>query len=134
LAWPTILSLILLALNDGWFKHSDAPGWFTGKLSDFAGSFALPVVLVSLIELARRDFSSAVLVRVVSIAVGALFAAMKLVPAVRSVVGRAWGTLLLRPAHPVRVAADPWDLVALVSCVVVPWFVSSRSESLVRVG
>lgn len=57
----TLAALATLALNDHLLKRV-CPGWFTGKLSDFAGVLLLPVFLHALCELAaarawRRPFS-----------------------------------------------------------------------------
>ena len=45
-----IVSLGLLAFNDGWLK-GNGPSWLSGKLSDFAGLFFAPILLLVLIEL-----------------------------------------------------------------------------------
>jgi hypothetical protein len=39
-----IISLLLLAINDHYLKY-EYPGWFTGKLSDFAGIYVLTYLL-----------------------------------------------------------------------------------------
>lgn len=48
-----LTSLFLLMLNDGLLK-SRWPSWFTGKLSDFAGLFLAPILLLVLVELVPR--------------------------------------------------------------------------------
>lgn len=48
-----IAAIALLVLNDRLFKHR-WPGWLTGKLSDLAGVFLLPLVLLTLLEVGRR--------------------------------------------------------------------------------
>jgi hypothetical protein len=47
----TLAALCTLALNDHVLKQA-CPGWWTGKLSDFAGVVLLPVFLHALLELA----------------------------------------------------------------------------------
>lgn len=42
-----LLGLVVLVLNDHYFKLA-YPNWFTGKVSDFAGLFILPIFLSSL--------------------------------------------------------------------------------------
>ena len=42
-----IISLLLLAINDHYLKY-EYPGWFTGKLSDFVGIYALGYLLYRL--------------------------------------------------------------------------------------
>jgi hypothetical protein len=59
----TLTALFVLALNDQVLKHA-CPGWWTGKLSDFAGLVLLPVFLHALLELAaahlgRKPFDAA---------------------------------------------------------------------------
>lgn len=52
----TLTALFTLALNDHVLKHV-CPGWWTGKLSDFAGVVLLPVFAHALLELvATRVF------------------------------------------------------------------------------
>src|SRR5687768_980006 len=47
----TLVSVLVLVLNDHYLKAA-FPSALTGKLSDFAGMFAAPLVLYSAIELA----------------------------------------------------------------------------------
>ncbi len=44
------LSLFVLIVNDHWLKHAH-PGWWSGKLSDFAAVLILPLFLQALFEL-----------------------------------------------------------------------------------
>lgn len=44
-----LLGLLVLVLNDHYFKLA-YPTWFTGKISDFAGLFVLPILLSSISE------------------------------------------------------------------------------------
>ena len=47
---PYVVAVGLLAVNDGALK-AWSPSWVTGKLSDFAGLFFAPVLLLMLVEL-----------------------------------------------------------------------------------
>ena len=46
LAWPFLIALLALLLNDGVLKYA-YPGWLTGKLSDFAGLFVVAGLLLA---------------------------------------------------------------------------------------
>src|SRR3954454_11223074 len=102
----------VLILNDHlWKGGALLPGWLTGKLSDFAGLFFFPLLLVALVQglahLARRPIppSGRVWLGVAATAgTGVVFAAIKLVPRTH-----AW--------LPWFVVADSTDLVALVALV-----------------
>lgn len=48
-----LLAVTLLVLNDIWLKP-EFGGWWTGKLSDFAGLYAFPLLLTALVPRARR--------------------------------------------------------------------------------
>lgn len=48
-----LVGLVVLVLNDHYFK-SACPNWFTGKVSDFAGLFILPIFLTSLSDKSIR--------------------------------------------------------------------------------
>ena len=129
MAWPTLATLLLLAVNDFALKGSAAPRWLTGKMSDFTGLFALPIVIVSIAELVGgRVMRWSATLWVVGF-ISSLFAAMKTNQTVARLVGDVWSVILLRPAHPVRIAADRSDLAALVACVAVPFFVNSRKPA-----
>lgn len=55
LSWPCLISLLVLVVNDHLLKGSGLlPGWLTGKLSDVAGLFFFPLLLVALLHLAGR--------------------------------------------------------------------------------
>lgn len=49
LKWPFLVSVLILVINDGFLK-SNYPGFITGKLSDFAGLFFAPILLLSILE------------------------------------------------------------------------------------
>jgi hypothetical protein len=98
-------ALLVLWLNDHWLKSADlAPGWFTGKLSDFAGLLVAPVLLVALSGAERRHTRALCFG-----AVAGGFAAINLWPSaaraaeqLASVIGLSW-----------RLWCDPTDLLAL---------------------
>lgn len=45
-SWPSVSAIVLMAVNDHYLKHRFG-NWWTGKLSDFAGLFVLPLVLTA---------------------------------------------------------------------------------------
>jgi len=49
-----LLGLVILILNDHYFKLA-YPNWFTGKVSDFAGLFILPIFLSTVSEKSIRS-------------------------------------------------------------------------------
>jgi hypothetical protein len=113
--------LLVLAFNDWVLKGSSAPVWLTGKLSDFAGLFAFPLVVT-----AASDLASAALARLgvawdftlrrwklaTTIALTAIvFAAMKLSPVVGSWVEALWSGLVPGDS---AIYPDRSDVIALV--------------------
>jgi hypothetical protein len=76
----------------------------TGKLSDFAGLFFFPILLVTIARPGRTVRPAA---KVASLLTGIVFATVKLVPAANDFVARHWGAMTL----------DPSDLMALPACV-----------------
>jgi hypothetical protein len=98
-------ALALLVGNDHVLKHAGLlPGWLTGKLSDFAFLIVAPVLLGALLPVGLR------LRRALAVlAVGGLFAAAKLSPAVSDALVRA----LRHAGIAWRLWPDPTDLVAL---------------------
>jgi hypothetical protein len=102
-AW--LVALALLIANDRWLKYADlAPSWLTGKLSDLAGMVVAPVLLAVLLGVRRRGGLLAC-----HVAVGLVFAAIKLSPGCASVWSSAMGLL----GHPWTIVCDPTDLLAL---------------------
>nr|MDQ3370818.1 hypothetical protein [Myxococcota bacterium] len=114
-----LLVLAILIVNDWVLKPTELPRWLTGKLSDFAGLAVFPLVATAALDLVLAgvarlgvavDFTLRRWKLAVMIALtGAVFAAMKLVPAiaeaVAGVLGFAFGRAYVMP--------DPWDLLAL---------------------
>lgn len=121
LRWPYVLAVAALALNDGVLKGS-SPSLLTGKLSDFAGLFFAPVLMLTIVEIVplmrehrtfrtRRLFCYGL--------IGTVFSAAQV---------SAWGALVYEWAFlPARwiptwrggfaLTQDPTDLVALVALV-----------------
>ena len=132
LTWPYVIAVSALALNDGVLK-SAALSWVTGKLSDFAGLFFAPVLMLMLVELVpwmreHRTFQARRLVCYGS--VGAVFSAAQVSD---------WGAriyeLVFLPARWIptwrggfALTQDPTDLVALVA-LVASYLWSSRALS-----
>lgn len=120
----------MLAVNDHLLKGAGVlPGWLTGKLSDFAGLFFFPLLLVALVALVRRGGPRRLDLTLACLLTGALFAAIQLAPAaadayrdlgaaVAALVGPLWRA---RPT----VTADPTDLVAL-PVLVLAWLHGRR--------
>lgn len=50
---PTALTAIVVLVINDWLLKGWAPGVFTGKLSDVAGLYFFPLLLVALVELAH---------------------------------------------------------------------------------
>jgi hypothetical protein len=127
----SLAALALLLLNDHVLKHA-LPGPVTGKLSDIAGVILLPIFLWSAAELVvmargRWRGPSQKPVALAALATGAMFAAIKLVPAAALGAGWLLGTAQWSLSIPLRLAAgaalpgivpativvDPTDLLAL---------------------
>ena len=104
------ISIALLLLNDHWWKQSDLlPPILTGKLSDFAGLFFFPLLLLSLArgicklfgfpmpKLTGRVSKAAILIT------GAIFGAANIFPELALSLTPLWG----------KIVCDPTDLIAL---------------------
>jgi hypothetical protein len=121
-----LVAVALLLVNDHLLKVL-APSWLTGKLSDVAGLYFVPYValLIALgvvrVAQAPTRFDTGrpptlpapvadALTTSVFVAVGALFAALKLAPATA---GPALALLELTTGSPHAVVVDPGDLLAL---------------------
>ena len=98
------------------------PGWLTGKLSDFAGLFLLPVLLFSVTDAALRLHgrtpSRSRLAALSSLLASLGFGCVKLVPGVNAFASQLFGKMLL----------DPSDLVALpMAAFAGVWLARSRA-------
>jgi hypothetical protein len=103
-----LFAVALVALNDHVLKGSGLlPPALTGKISDFAGLFFFPLLLLALVEIAlertryRPPRTGVLALAVLVTATG--FCLVKLVPSVNRGISELWGPLTL----------DPTDLVAL---------------------
>ena len=116
--WPTWIAVVILLLNDHWLKTA-FPSWWTGKLSDFAGLYFSPfLVLAGLggLEWAsarwlRRRFCSPQSAMGLALVLTALwFGALKLSPWTQRPAMAVLGRIMGGPRH---IIADPTDLIAL---------------------
>ena len=112
-----LVATITLALNDHVLKGSTTlPSVLTGKLSDVAGLFVVPVLVAGLAaELGARGRALSRVAASAAGAVGLVFAAIKTSPAVC-----AWLT-----AHGTSTVCDPSDLFALPA-LVAAWMYVTR--------
>lgn len=112
-----LAAVAVLVANDWWWKPAGAlPPWLTGKVSDVAGVFVLPLVLTAVTALVLRaaarlgapvDWTLRRRRLAIAIAVtAALLAATKLSPAIADQIAALLGARA-------RIVADPGDLVAL---------------------
>lgn len=126
LVHPLFLGAVgVLVVNDHVLKGSGlAPGWLTGKLSDFAGLFFFPVLALAVLELATRGRIRARRAEVGALLAAATalgFALVKLSPGVNAWVSAVWGPMTL----------DATDLVALPSAFL-GWLFLVRGRSSTR--
>lgn len=115
-----LVALLLLVLNDHVLKEV-CPGLITNKLSDLAGAFLLPVLVLSVAELvaARRRYISSVSAATMVCFLTALgLILVKTCAATSDVYGTLVGLArypFIHAFHRVQVATDPTDLGALLS-------------------
>jgi hypothetical protein len=106
-----LAAVALLALNDHVLKRR-SPGLVTGKLSDLAGCFVLPLFVSAVLAVATR-WSPRLRLGLGVAATVVFFSALKLSPLTADAVSGAlhpWGTFGLPRG---KIMADPTDLVAL---------------------
>ncbi len=151
LSWPSVLSLIVLILNDRVLKEH-VGGSITGKLSDVAGLVFAPLLLLSFAEFAQwtvcrgnwRLPRGEVIIFVAAVA--AAFAAVKLfgpcteayIWLMRTIETPAIGLDRLVTGNstwfpPIHVVRDPSDLIALPAVLVplrIGWSRSVRCKGL----
>jgi hypothetical protein len=127
-----MIGLIALVVNDHALKGAGLlPGVVTGKLSDFAGLFFFPLLLVTLLNLTARSlarFSDALLplaspsrnqIITACIATGVFFSGVQLWEPIADFYSTALAHLQIWHDVPrVEVTQDPLDLIALPSLVV----------------
>lgn len=125
---PAVIAAALVVVNDQFLKERFG-NWFTGKLSDIAGVFLLPLVMLSALELGRwargrRPWGVArheVLFTIAITAIG--FTLVKLVGPVADAYANAIGWIRAvvvsaaqrewRPPAPIEVIRDSTDLLVL---------------------
>lgn len=121
-----LAAIALLVLNDHVLERA-MPGWWTGKLSDFAGLTFFPLLLAALVDGVRRARDPRALVRAASIATAIVFALVKTRPLATDAFRCALGGLqwplaaaqamiaghAIHAPVPVAAVTDPTDLIAL---------------------
>lgn len=123
-----IAGIVVLLVNDHVLKGS-APGWLTGKLSDFAGLAFTPLFIIGAMEFFGWDRTRRLRTRGVvaaTVATGIVFALIELSAAADATYERALGILqepwrltgAVELAKPVIATPDPWDLVGLLALFV----------------
>jgi hypothetical protein len=127
-----VVAVLLLIVNDHVLKHR-WPGLLSGKLSDIAGLMFLPLLIISVCEVARaavrrpwRMGESWVVAVAVTVAIG--FAATKLSPAVGATYGDILGWIrwpLVGHWRQVAITQDPTDVLCTPG-VIVAWIESRR--------
>ena len=108
--------MIFMAINDHWLKRA-WPSWLTGKLSDFLGVFYFPLLLVAVgcvisnFILRRREVGYIARKNLaVAMAITALLLSLiKISPGAALFVEQVFS----RWIFPIRIVADPTDLIAL---------------------
>jgi hypothetical protein len=122
-----LVSVALLLINDWVLKPSAAAPWLSGKLSDVAGLVVAPVAATAAFDCVLWLVSRAGLavdfslgrgrLAIAVVACGAVFAAVKLLPAAAGALETAAAAVGLDW----RIVADPTDLVALPALAVAAW-------------
>lgn|SRR5690606_1228871 len=120
-----LVALLLLIANDRWFKAA-YPGLISGKLSDLAGMFFFPTLVVALVEillsLLRRPWLVSLnAVRVSYLLTGLVFAAINTIPgcamAYVDLMRVFWGSVSQRIGQSISHTLDISDLIALGSLI-----------------
>ena len=130
--YPLIAAAVMV-VNLVYLKGAH-PGWISGKLSDFAICFFLPVVFVSLFEWAaypagRRGPAERPVIAAACLVTVLYFSALQLVPFVAEMHVRVLGAVTVGVRR-FAVTPDPTDLIALpMSALAYLWL---RRESLRR--
>jgi hypothetical protein len=110
---PLVLSaIILVALNDHVLKQSSLSGWWTGKISDFAGLFFFPFLLYDLCSL-RAYRGTRIFLAMVAVT-GSTFVSLQFSLPMKRIIMDFFGHFGFQP----HITQDPSDLIALVSLVV----------------
>lgn len=130
----SLIAIATLLINDHLLRPF-APSFATGKLSDLAGLYFAPlVVLVGLfaVSFGRLERRPIAVARAVYLVVACIFAALKLADATASPVLN----LVSRLGFPVAITVDPTDLVALgvLPFSYAAWSVRLRRAAGSRIG
>ncbi len=122
----TLISLVVLVVNDWVLKPRLGPSALTGKLSDVSGLVAAPVVLTALVGLAllvARKLGARVephlthrRLVIAIVATGGVFAAIKLSARVSQ-----WFVDALSVVRPASVYLDRTDLLCLPALAIAYW-------------
>lgn len=133
-----VVAVLVLIVNDHLLKHR-WPGLLSGKLSDIAGLVFLPILIISVCEVARATArrtwpmgQRGIVAVTVTVAIG--FAATKLSPAVGAAYGDVLGWLrwpLAGHWSQVGISRDPTDVLC-TPAVIVAWIESRRLAERLR--
>jgi hypothetical protein len=115
-----LLAVVVLVVND-WVLKRVMPGALTGKLSDIAGLVFAPLALSSLVGLVTRRRPSRARILACITAVGGVFGATKLFPAVAHAVASV--------GFHAHIVADPTDLFCLPALAVAYWISASDARA-----
>jgi hypothetical protein len=119
------LAVALLVVNDHVLKTA-FPSWITGKLSDFAGLFVFPLLLIALLSLiVPRWLRPDRVGQAAFVITGLWFGAVKTLPAANRLTGQLIGAAL--GGGPLQIALDPTDLMALLM-LLPAWRLWRRTE------
>lgn len=132
-----VLAVGVVLVNDRVVKPR-WPGVLSGKLSDVAGVFFLPLLIASVIELARKTMGRPRAVSLLGVAVASAFVAIGFATVkLWTPASGAYGSLvgLLRwpvtgSRHHVVVATDPSDLIALPFALLAWVYAATRSKRI----
>lgn len=121
LSIPIIVALLAMLFNDRVLKNSGKLPLLSGKLSDMAGLFVLPVIAISTLELIFRRLFGTTWVLLIAILTGIAFSGTKLSGTASSLIGSWWGYVLIplrlingsACCTPVTFVQDRTDLLAL---------------------
>ncbi|MEW5849753.1 MAG: hypothetical protein AB2A00_13125 [Myxococcota bacterium] len=123
-----LAAVALMAVNDSWLKQAFHNA-ITGKLSDFAGCFFLPLYVSALLSLVT-SWNGPVRLGLGAAVTLAIFIPVSVSPSAARVL---CDVLAVRGAwlgfHGYRIASDPTDLMALPCVAVAVWYGLPRTIS-----
>jgi hypothetical protein len=134
-----VMAVLVLLVNDHVLKVS-FPGWWTGKISDFAGLIFFPLLLQAIWEIGVWCVGvipkkTGTVCWVAVLATGMVFTAVQVWPTASAIYRIVWGrlgwmvnaviaTVLVRPVPlmtEAKLVADPTDLIALLVLGIPMW-------------